>query len=165
MARYSAAWSNVTSAALADTIAATNAAYPGTLRGPGAAGLARINEVYIGGMETAASNATDMILARASTISVGALSVGTNALLDAQATATATPHLWGNTAATSGPQRAATLYLLGLALNAYGGIARWQARVGEEITLFGNAVNVGEVFISAKTGTGKTSGHMIYETV
>jgi hypothetical protein len=165
MARYSAAWSNVTSAALADTVAATNAAYPGSLRGGGASVLGRINEVYIGGMETASSNATDMILARASTVSVGALSVGTNALVDVQATAPGTVFSWGNTAATSGAQRSSTLYLLGLALNAYGGISRWQARVGEEITVFGNANNAGEVLLSPKTGTGKTSGHLIYEVV
>jgi hypothetical protein len=165
MARYSAAWSNVTAAALADTVAATNATYPGSLRGGGAAVLGRINEVYIGGMETAASNATDMILARASTVSVGALSVGTNALVDVQSTAPGTVFSFGNTAATSGAQRAATLYLLGLALNCYGGISRWQARVGEEITAFGNAANAGEVLLSAKTGTGKSSGHILYEVV
>lgn len=163
MARYSAAWSNVVAAALADTVTATNATFPGQLRGPSATGLAKINEVYIGGMEGSASNATDMILARTSTVSVGALSVGTNALTDVQSTAPASPFVWGNTAATSNGQRSATLYLLGLALNAYGGISRWQARVGEEITLFGNAVNAGEVILSAKTGTGRTSGHILYE--
>lgn len=165
MARYTAAWSNVTAAALVDTLAATNATYPGSLRGGGASVLGRINEVYIGGMETAASNATDMVLARASTLSVGTLSVGTNALVDVQATAPGTIFSWGNTAVTSGAQRAATLYLLGLALNCYGGISRWQARVGEEITAFGTAVNAGELMLSAKTGTGKSSGHIIYEVV
>jgi hypothetical protein len=165
MARYSAAWSNVTAAALADTTNTTDATYPGSLRGAGAAVLARINEVYIGGMETAASNATDMILARTSTISTGALTVGTNALVDVQSTAPGTICNWGNTIATTKAQRAATLYLLGLALNCYGGISRWQARVGEEITLFGNASNAGEVLLSAKTGTGKSSGHVLYEVV
>jgi hypothetical protein len=165
MARYAATWSNVTSAALADTVAATNAAFPGQLRGGGATIAGRINEVYIGGMETAASNATDMILARTSTISVGALSVGTNAAMDATATAPGTLFSWGNTAATSNGQRSSTLYLLGLALNAYGGIARWQARVGEEITLYGSAATGGEVLLSPKTGTGKTSGHILYEVV
>lgn len=165
MARYSAAWSNVTSAALADTVDATDGAFPGVLRGAGASVLGRINEVYIGGMETAAANATDMILARTSTISTGALTVGTNALLDVQGTAPGTVFGFGNTVATVQPQRSATLYLLGLALNAYGGISRWQARVGEEITLFGNAANAGEVILSPKTGTGKTSGHILYEVV
>jgi hypothetical protein len=72
---------------------------------------------------------------------------------------------WGNTVATTKPQRSATLYLLNPSFNTFGGISRWQARIGEEITLFGNAANAGEVLLSAKTGTGKTSGHMIYEVV
>jgi len=165
MARYSAAWSNVTCGTLADTTNTTDGAYPGSLRGGSTTVLGRINEVYIGGMETTSANATDMILARTSTASTGALSVGTNTLLDVQATAPGTVFSWGNTIATTKAQRAATLYLLGLALNAYGGISRWQARVGEEITLFGNAANAGEVLLSAKTGTGKTSGHILYEVV
>ncbi len=164
MARYSAAWSAVTAAALADTVAATNATYPGSLRGGGTTTLAKINEVYVGGEDTA-STPTQMILARASTVSVGALSVGTNAPTDVQTTAPGTLMSWGNTAATSGAQRAATLYLLQLSLNTYGGIARWQARYGEELTVYGNAANVGEVLLSSKVGAGKSSGHMLYELV
>jgi hypothetical protein len=165
MARYSATWSSVTSAALADTVAAVNAAYPGSLRGGGASVLGKINEVSISGEDTAASNPTAFILARTSTVSVGALTVGNNALMDVQATAPGTIFNWGNTAATSGGQRAATLYLLMPSVNTYGGIYRWQARQNEEITLFGTAVNAGEVLLSAKTGTGKSSGQIIYEVV
>lgn len=164
MAGYSAGWQSVTAAALADTTAATNATYPGTLRGGGATVLAKINEVYMAG-EDAASNPTAFSLARASTVSVGALSVGTNALKDVLSTAPGTTFSFGNTAATSGPQRSATLYLLSLGFNTYGGITRWQARMGEELTVYGNAANAGEVILSAKTGTGKTSGHIIYEQV
>ena len=165
MARYSASWSSVTAAALADTVAATNATYPGSLRGGGASVLGKINEVSISGMEASAANATDFILARASTVSVGALSVGTNALVDVQSTAPGTVFSWGNTAATSGAQRSSTLYLLQPGVNCYRGVYRWQARPGEEITLFGNAANAGEVLLSAKTGTGKSSGHILYEVV
>lgn len=164
MARYSATWAAVTAAALADTTAATNATYPGSLRGGGAAVLAKINEVYIGGEDTA-STPTQMILARTSTVSVGALSVGNNALMDVQSTAPGTIMNWGNTAATSGGQRAATLYLLNLSLNTFGGISRWQGRYGEEISVFGTAVNAGEVLLSSKAGIGKSSGHVIYEVV
>ena len=164
MARYSATWTTVTSATLADTSAAVNAAYPGSLRGGGAAVLAKINEVSVSGEDTA-STVTTFVLARASTLSVGALSVGNNAPLDVQATAPGTIMNWGNTAATSGAQRAATLYLLSPSLNTYGGIYRWQARYGEEITVFGTAANAGEVLMSSKTGAGKSSGHIIYEVV
>lgn len=164
MARYSATWSAITSAALADTTAATNAAYPGSLRGGGASVLGKINEVYLGG-EDSASNPTAFILARTSTVSTGALSVGNNALVDVQSTAPGTIFSWGSTAATAGGQRAATLYLLNQSFNTFGGISRVQLRYGEEITVFGSAANAGEVLLSAKTGTGKTSGHMLYEVV
>jgi hypothetical protein len=165
MARYSATWSAVTAAALADAAAAVNAAYPGSLRSGGVTLQFKINEVSISGEEASTSNPTQLILARSSTLSVGALSVGNNALLDFNATAPGTVASWGNTAATSGAQRSSTLYLLETSLNAYGGIYRWQARYGEEITGFGNAAAGAEVLLSAKAGTGKTSGHMLYEVV
>ena len=164
MARYNATYITVTCAALADTTAGTNATYPGTLRGGSATTLAKINEVYIGG-ESASSNPSTMILGRASVLSVGALSVGNNALSDVQATAPGTVMSWGNTAATSGPGRAPTLYLLDLSLNAFGGISRWQARYGEEITVYGASANIGEASLTCKTGTGIVSGHILYELV
>jgi hypothetical protein len=164
MARYSATFSGVLTAALADTTAATNAAYPGSLRSGGATLMYRINEVYIGGEDTS-STVCQMVLARASTISVGALSVGNNALMDFNATAPGTVPSWGNTAATSGAQRSSTLYLLQLSLNTFGGISRWQARYGEEITGFGNTATGAEVLLSAKVGAAHCSGHMIYEVV
>jgi hypothetical protein len=162
MARYSATWFTVTAATLADTTAATNATYPGTLRGGGTTTLAKVNEISISGEDTA-SLVDTFVFGRASVVSVGALSVGNNALLDVQATAPGTVMSWGNTAATSGPGRAPTLYLLMPVLNTFGGIYRWQARYGEEISVYGNAANVGEASITSKTGSGKTSGHMLYE--
>lgn len=162
MARYSATWTGITAAAVADTVAFTAGQAPGFLRSGGATQMLRINEVYIGGEDTS-SVATQMILARTSTISVGALSVGNNALLDFNATAPGTTASWGSTAATTFPQRSSTLYLLDLSLNTFGGISRWQARYGEEITQFGNTASGGETCLSSKSGTGKTSGHIIYE--
>jgi hypothetical protein len=127
----------------------------------------RINEVYLGGEDTA-STPTQAILARTSTLSVGALSVGNLSLMDAISTAPGTTPNWGSTAATTFPQRSSTAYLLQLSLNTFGGIARWQARYGEEISLLGvaaPAAPAAEVCLSSKAGTGKTSGHMIFETV
>lgn len=164
MARYSATFSSVTCANLADTSAAVNGSYPGSLRSAGATLQFKINEVYIGG-ESAASAPSAMILARSSTLSVGALSVGNTAAMDFTSTAPGTLPAWGNTAGTSGAQRSSTLYLLDLSLNCYGGIARWQARYGEEITCYGNTATGAEVLLSNKTGTGVVSGHMIYEVV
>ena len=163
MARYSATWSSITAAAVADTTAFTAGQAPGFLRAGAATMQLKINEVYIGG-ESGASNPTSMTLARNSTISTGTLSVGANNLLDFTATAPATTASFGSTAATY-PQRLANGNLLNLSLNAYGGIARWQARYGEEITVYGNTASGGEVSLSSKAGTGQTSGHILYELV
>ncbi len=164
MARYSASWATITAAAVADTTAFVAGQAPGFLRAGAATQQAKINEVYIGGEDTA-STPTSMVLARNSTISVGALSVGQNNLLDASATAPGTLASFGSTAATTFPQRSSSGYLLDLSLNTYGGIARWQARYGEEITVIGNTAPLGEVSLSSRAGTGKTSGHIIYELV
>ena len=164
MARYNATFSAVTAAAVADTVAFTAGQAPGFLRCGGATQQHKINEVYVGGEDTA-STPTQMILARTSTISVGALSVGNLAASDFNATPPATLPSWGSTAATTFPQRSTTLYLLQLSLNTYGGIARWQARYGEEIGAFGNTAAGGEVCLSSKAGTGKSSGAIIFEAV
>ena len=121
MARYNASWSGITAAAVADTTTFTAGQAPGFLRCGGATQQHKINEVYIGGEDTA-STPTSMILARTSTISVGALSVGNLALADFLSTAPGTAPSWGSTAATTFPQRSSTLYLLNLSLNTYGGI-------------------------------------------
>ena len=165
MARYSSSWSGVTCVALPDAASATvDTQYPGSLRGGSATTLARISEVDIAG-EDSASTPTQMILARTSVVSTGALTIGNNTLLDVQATAPGTVMSWGNTIATTKAQRSPTLYLLQPSLNTWGGIHRWQARMGEEITVFGNANNAGEALLSSKVGGGKTSGHIIYELV
>lgn len=162
MARYSATWSAITASAVADTVSFTAGQAPGFLRSGNASVQCRINEVYIGGEDTA-SNPSQFILARTSTISVGALSVGNLALLDVNAQAPTTAPSWGSTAATTFPQRSSTLYLLQPSLNTFGGIARWQARYGEEIVVQGATATAGEVILSAKVGTGKTSGHILFE--
>ena len=164
MARYSANWTSITATAVADTTTFTAGQAPGFLRSGAATQMLRINEVYVGGEDTA-STPTTMILARSSTISVGALSVGQNNLMDFNATAPGTTASFGSTAATTFPQRSATGYLLDLSLNTFGGISRWQARYGEEITSFGNTQPAGEVVLSSKTDAGKTSGHILYEVV
>jgi len=164
MARYNATFSGITNVVFADTTSITAGNAPGSLRCGGATQYHKINEVYAGGEDTA-STPTQLILARTSTISVGALSVGNLALSDFNATAPATAPSWGNTAATTQPQRSSTLYLLQLSLNTFGGISRWQARYGEEIGAYGNTASGGEVCLSSKAGTGKMSGHIIFEAV
>lgn len=163
----SASFQNATMAAVADTTTFTSGQAAGFLRSGGATQQLKINEVYIGG-ESGASNPTTMVLARDSTISVGTLSGGgLNTSLDFLSTAPGTLPSFGNIAGTTYPQRGgiASLYLLDLSLNGYGGISRWQARYGEEITLYGNTANGGEVSLSSKAGTGQFSGHILFETV
>lgn len=164
MARYAATWSGVTATAVADTITFTAGQAPGFLRCGGATQLHKVNEVYIGG-EDSTSTPTTMILARTSTISVGALTVGNVSLQDALSTTQSTLPSWGSTAATTFPQRSSTLYMLQPSLNTFGGIARWQARYGEEITAYGNTATLGELLLSSKVGAGKTSGHILFEEV
>jgi hypothetical protein len=162
--RYAATWSAITAATVADTTTFSAGQAPGFLRSGGASQQLKINEVDIGGEDTA-STPTSFILARTSTISVGALSVGNNALQDATSTAPGTTAAWGSTAATTFPQRSATAYLLQMSMNTNGGIHRWQARYGEELTVFGSTAPLGEVCLSSKAGTGKSSGHILYEVV
>jgi hypothetical protein len=164
MAGYSAGWSSITAAAVADTVAFTSGQAYGFLRCGGSTQQHKIHEVFIAGEDTA-STPTTAILARTSTISVGALSVGTLALRDFLSTAPGTAPAWGSTAATTYGQRSSTLYLLNLSLNTYGGAVRWQARYGEELTSYGNTASGGEVVMSSKTGAGKTSGHILLEAV
>ncbi len=163
-ARYSANWTTITATAVADTIAFTAGQCPGFLRSGNAGIKCKVAEVYIGGEDTS-STPTTMIVARTSTISVGTLSVGNMSLQDVDSQVPTNVPQWGSTAATTFPQRSSTLYLLNLSLNTFGGIARWQARYGEELSCQGTTATAGEILISSKTGAGKTSGHMIFEVM
>jgi hypothetical protein len=126
----------------------------------------RVNEVYIAG-ESAASNPTTLAFGRDSTVGVTSITAtgNRNALLDASSVAPGTIAVFGS-GATTNPQRSSTLgNLLNPALNAFGGIARWQARYGEEITTIGATASLGELSLSAVTGTGQLTGHILYEIV
>lgn len=163
--RYSLTWEGITPVAFADATNMVDSQYPFILLGGSATMRLNISEIFIGGEAPAASSPTKFKLARDSTLAA-TVTAGTcrNAAMDASATAPGTVPTFGHVATTK-PQRSATLHLLALSCNMYGGIARWQARHGEEINLVGNAVNTGEVSLSAFTGgtPGPCSGHCIYE--
>lgn len=170
MARYSASWSSITGdTGTADGSSLTSNKYPFEMVGGSSTQQIKINEVFIGGEASASSSPMIMRLGRDSTIAVTATSAGNAllALLDATATAPASvPALVQS--ATTNPTRSTTLgRLLSLSFNAYGGIARWQARQGEEITTIGNTASLGAVSLSSFTGStaAATSGHMIIEVV
>jgi hypothetical protein len=165
MARYSVSWMSITPTATADTTNLVDSTYATVLQGGNSTMRLNVNEVYIGGEAASTSSPTIMVLARDSTVAA-TVTAGTTrvALMDGSATAPGTTAVTGHIATTK-PQRSATLHLLHLSFNAYGGITRWQARYGEEISVVGNTASLGELSLSAFTGgtTGATSGHIIYE--
>lgn len=142
-----------------------NNTYLGAIQGGTSLQRVNILEIYLGG-QAGASTPSIITLARDST--VGATLTGltastqTNAILEGSGTQTFTTVFF---AATTPPQRSTTLHLLNLSFNAFGGIVRWMAAPGEEISIVGNAASLGEVSLSAYTGgtTGLMGSHIIYE--
>jgi len=165
MARYSLSVTSITPTATADTTNLVDSTYLALLQGGSSTQRLNISEVYMGGEAASTSSPTIMVLARDSTVGA-TVSAGTcrNALLDGSSTAPGTVAIFGHVATTK-PQRSATLPLLHLSFNAYGGIVRWVARPGEEPSVVGNTASLGEVSLSAFTGgtPGQMSGHIIYE--
>lgn len=161
MARYSLSYQTKTMTAVADTTNMTDNGYATFLQGGSATMQLKINEVYIGG-ESSSSTPTTMVLARDSTVAATGISGNFNALLDGTSTAPGTVAVFGSVSTTK-PQRSSTLHLLQLSLNTYGGIARWQARYGEEIVVITATQPLGEVSLSSVTGAGIVSGHVLYE--
>lgn len=169
MARYSLGFQSVTttSGGVADATNYTSAGYPFFLQGGSSTMQLKINELQAGGEATAASAVQILVFGRDSTVGVTAITGVTNALQDATATAPGTLAVAGNSSTTK-PQRSATLgHLIQHSFNAYGGLVRWQARQGEEITTIGNTASLGEVSYSPYTGSvaGPVSGHCLYELV
>lgn len=161
MARWSSNYTNWTPTAVADTSAFTNSGYAAI---QGGSSTQRINllEVFMGGLG-GSSTPCAMVVARDSTVGT-TLSVGRMAALDAASAALAAPPV-AFQSATTPPQRSATLSLLQLSFNAFGGLVRWVAAPGEEIGMLGNTASLGEISLSSlNTGTpGAMTSHMIIE--
>jgi hypothetical protein len=168
MARYSASFSNQTCVATADTTALTTLKFM-ALQGGNSTMQLKVNEVQSGG-ESGSAAVVSYHFGRDSTVGTATLSLSGayNALLDATATAPGTLATPFNTTTGTYPQRSSTLgHLIIHDYQAYGGLARWQARQGEEITIYGNTASLGEVSYSGfgNCGTGLVGGHVIYELV
>ncbi len=167
MAKYAAVKNNWTPTAVADT---TNMTAGGFMAVKGGATSQRniISEIYMGGL-AASSAPAQMIVARDSTVMVGATSnaVKLTLIADPNAEVPTNVPLAQDVGSSTLPQRSSSLYLLALAFNAFGGIVRWVAAPGQELGMVGSAANVGEVSLSsASTGTpGLMSSHFIFETV
>lgn len=166
MARYSVSSHSATVAAVADTAVFTDNQYPFFLQGGSATMQLRVSEVQAGG-ESTSSAVTILVFGRDSTVGATGISGGFNAALDGAATAPGTLAVFGRVSTTK-PQRSATLgHLITHSFNAFGGLVRWQARQGEEITTVGASASLGEVSYSAFTGSaaGIVSAHAIYELI
>jgi len=167
MARYSFSVTSVTPTATADTTNLVDSTYLGFFQGGNSTQRLNFAEIYMGGEAASTSSPSIMVFARDSIVMTGTVGGGRTAVTDASNTAPGTVPLVGNTAATTKPQRSATLHLLHLSFNAYGGIVRWVARPGEEPSVVGNTASLGEASLSAFTGgtTGQISSHVLYEVV
>lgn len=166
MARRIVAVTSQTPTATADTTNLANGTYPFVILGGSTTQIIYLHEISISGQAASSSSPTFMILGRDSTIAatIGATTT-TDAPLDTATAALAAPPITGNTFTTL-PQRSASLHLLNASLNAFGGVYFWRAnKVDECIRTYGNAVNTGEVSLSAFTGgtPGAIGSHAIYE--
>jgi len=167
MARWSFKKATWTPTAVADTVNFTDGGYMG-LMGGSTTQVLKVNEVYLGGQATASAPSL-MIVSRDSTVQATptALSTGeSNAALNPATAALAAPQV-AFTASTTKPQRSATLGLLNLSYNAFGGIVRWIAPEDSELVILGNTASFGELSLSAYTGgtPGLSGSHFIYETM
>ena len=165
MAKRILSLTTITPTVTADTTNLVDATYNGIVQGGSSTQRVNILEVYLGG-QAAASAPTFMLLSRDTTVGV-TISSGTgmtDAPLDAATAALAAPPLVGNTCTTK-PQRSATAHLINLSFNAFGGVVRWLAAPGEEISIVGNTQPLGEVSLSAFTGgtPGALGSHIVYE--
>lgn len=155
----------MTPTATADTTNLANQTHMSIL-GATAIQRTKISEVYMGG-QAAASSPMYMLLARNSQVgATPTISSGFDAALDPAMAAAAlcTPY---NNAVTTFPQRSATLHLLNLTFNAFGGIVRWVAAPDEEVQIVGSTASLGDVSLSQVTGgtSAAIGAHIVYETV
>lgn len=170
MAKRSASHKTITPTATADATNLVDSTYPFALQGGSSTQRTNISEIYLGG-QAGASTPTIMGLGRSSQIATGSLTKDTNLLdqaLDPATAALAAPPTVFNLAATNKPQRSTSLGgLLNLSFNAFGGIVRWVAYPGEEISIVGNTASLGEVTLSAFTGgtPGLLGAHMVFESL
>jgi hypothetical protein len=168
MAKWSTTNLGFTPAGTADGANLTDATYL-HLRGGSTTQRIDIVEARITGLAAAAS-ATPAVLAMNQVLAVTGTSFPgqVSGAMDPASAALAAPPVVINTSTTK-PQRDVANKRLALGLNAFGGIALWQAPPGlnQEFRLLGNALSVGDCAISCFTGgsPGLVMAHMIYEVL
>jgi hypothetical protein len=157
--------SGFTPVAVADTTNFTDLGHM-TIQGGSTTQLVKITQIDVDGLATA-SAPTPLQLALDSTVgaTLTALTTGeSDAPLHPSVAALAAPAKVF-TQSTTKPKRAATLGLMPMGLNAFGGVNRWQGAPDGEFWLLGNAVNAGEISLSCYTGgtPGLVSAAITYE--
>lgn len=162
MAFWSASKTNWTPVAVADTTNFTDGGYH-ALQGGSGTQRNVVGEVMVGGLASAAAP-TPIQITRSSTVGATSLTGALLTALDPASAALAAPPATFS-ASTTKPQRSATLQLLNLSFNAFGGIVRWVAAPGQELSILGNTASSGELSINCMTGgtPGLLSSHMIFE--
>lgn len=155
-----------TPVAVADAANYTDAGYMGLMGGSSTQRI-DVNSVVLGGLATA-SAPTIMLLARDSTVQATPTALATpnsdGPLNDATAALGAPPVSF--VASTTKPQRSNSTSLpkIVMAFNPFGGIFKWEPPQGGEFKLVGNTASLGEVSVSAFTGTvGLMGGTLTYE--
>lgn len=169
MAKRSVSHVTLTPTATADTTDLVDSTYPFCLQGASSTQSTNIIEAMISG-QAGASSPTFMLLSRDSQLATGALTADAtmnDAALSGPTAALAAPVKTFNKAATLKPRRDVAAHLLNLSLNAFGGIVRWVAAPGEEISMVGNTASLGETSLSAFTGgtAGLLGAHLVYESL
>lgn len=164
MAKRSLQITTFTPTATANTTNLVDGTYVGVIQGGSSTQRINIIEVMETG-QAGSSSPTLNVLARDTTVAV--TSSGSTAVdnpLDASTAALAAPPVVGNGFSGTKPQRGSA-HLLNLAFNAFGGVVRWLAAPGEEITVITATQPLGEISLSAFTGgtPGLMGAHIIYE--
>lgn len=165
MAHRTLTHTSFTPTGTADTTALLDNTYL-ALKGGSGTQRVRIEEIYMGG-QAGASSVNAVVLGRDSTVG-GTPILASGALddiLDASAVALATTAIPFNSATTD-PQRSATLRLLNLSFNSFGGIVRWVVSPpAYGPTSLGNTASLGEMSLSCfNIGTaGAMGAHILYE--
>jgi hypothetical protein len=164
VSKWVAAKSNWTPVAVADAAAFTDNGYM-ALQGGTTTQLITVSEFMIEGLASAQAP-SQLVASLDSTVGATSLTGVTIRPMNPLASPLASPVL-SFSASTTKPQRSNLGPLLTLSLNTFGGLSRWVAYPGEEIWVFGNAVNQGELSLShLSTGTpALISSHIVFEPV
>ena len=166
MAKRSAVVNTVTLTGFGDGSSLTDNLYCAAFVGGSATQRTNFLEIYVGG-QSSSSAVTIMLFGRDSTAAAtaGAGTGYSDSPLDASTAALAAAVV-SNNAFTTKPQRGST-HLLNLSFNAFGGIVRWVAAPGEEISMITATQPLGCCDLSAwNTGSpGIVGAHVIYETL